>query len=215
MKLKVKVIRAFSMLRQEFIPLIYISLRSLWNSCFGLKPISDAQFVNFLSSQWNLDAEKKAFFCELLHTKKYSQTQLLWSFFRLPAYFLPKFAKFPVNDAHHAARLLMVRDYLPKADRILDLGGASDSAAEGALLSMGYKHKPSRVCIVDQPIEMRKDYDVSTRPPDNLIFESTKIDYHYTLMSDLRQIPSGTFDLVWTKYRTCSYARGRRDFCAS
>ena len=38
---------------------------------------------------------------------------------------------------------------MPPAETIIDLGGASHGAHEGALLSMGYPYTPKRITIVD------------------------------------------------------------------
>lgn len=40
---------------------------------------------------------------------------------------------------------------VPKANKILDIGGSSPSRPEGALIELGYQHKPSELIIFDKP----------------------------------------------------------------
>jgi len=57
-----------------------------------------------------------------------------------------------VNARLHAARQLWVRS-LPPLDRLLDIGGSSPASAEGALIQMGYPHRPRQLDILDLPPE--------------------------------------------------------------
>ncbi len=55
-------------------------------------------------------------------------------------------------DALHTARMKLVRECLPPARTIVDLGGASSAdQPEGALLVMGYPHRPCEVFVIDLP----------------------------------------------------------------
>lgn len=40
---------------------------------------------------------------------------------------------------------------VPRFDRILDIGGSSPTCPEGALIELGYPHRPSRLDILDKP----------------------------------------------------------------
>ena len=50
----------------------------------------------------------------------------------------------------HNARQAWVAG-LPKATRILDIGGSSPSLPEGALIELGYPHRPAELIIFDKP----------------------------------------------------------------
>jgi SAM-dependent methyltransferase len=50
----------------------------------------------------------------------------------------------------HSARIEWART-LPPADRILDIGGSSPTHPEGALIELGYPHRPKDLLIVDLP----------------------------------------------------------------
>ncbi len=50
----------------------------------------------------------------------------------------------------HAARMAWVAQ-IPAATRILDIGGSSPSLPEGALIELGYAHRPEKLIIFDKP----------------------------------------------------------------
>jgi SAM-dependent methyltransferase len=50
----------------------------------------------------------------------------------------------------HSARMAWVGQ-LPAAHRILDIGGSSPSLPEGALIELGYAHRPEKLIIFDKP----------------------------------------------------------------
>lgn len=50
----------------------------------------------------------------------------------------------------HSARMAWVSQ-IPAARRILDIGGSSPSLPEGALIELGYAHRPEQLIIFDKP----------------------------------------------------------------
>lgn len=50
----------------------------------------------------------------------------------------------------HSARMAWVRQ-IPAARRILDIGGSSPALPEGALIELGYAHRPEQLIIFDKP----------------------------------------------------------------
>jgi SAM-dependent methyltransferase len=50
----------------------------------------------------------------------------------------------------HGARMAWVAQ-LPAAKRVLDIGGSSPTVPEGALIELGYAHKPEKLIIFDKP----------------------------------------------------------------
>jgi hypothetical protein len=201
MKLMVKVSRGFKVLRQEIIPLIKCFGVYLGYTWFGFKKLSHEQFVDkidrILGSRNPLSEFDKKNIAMFLSEKNISHYDWISSCFRLPSYLFPFVNKYPINEAHHKARETMIQHHLPKASFILDLGGASDHAQEGALLSMGYPHRPKQVCIVDQPYDRREHYNIKIKQPDSLLYKETQVSYFYTLMSDLKNIPSKSYDMIW------------------
>ncbi len=103
--------------------------------------------------------------------------------------------KLPVHplNALHQARMMLVQNYLPAAQYIVDLGGAAPGHPEGALLAMGYPHQPREIVIVDLPPTtlLGKQYN-TWLTPDGIL-----IRYHYGSMTDLSWLPDNSVDLVW------------------
>lgn len=54
----------------------------------------------------------------------------------------------------HRSRVKWIQT-LPCFDRILDIGGSSPNRPEGALIELGYPHRPSRLDILDRPPDLQ------------------------------------------------------------
>lgn len=139
------------------------------------------------------------FFLEQLESGQVTRKSLLVSFLMLPASLEQRVFKTQGLYSHHQARLQLVQKTLPVAERILDLGGASDNNPSGSLLSMGYPHQPKQIDIIDLPDEDRL---IKTSPTHGMSFyktpHGTEIHYHYTSMTNLAAFADETFDLVWS-----------------
>jgi SAM-dependent methyltransferase len=61
----------------------------------------------------------------------------------------PYFKRTPLQQLHRA-RMIWVQQ-LPPATTILDIGGSSPNVPEGALIEMGYPHRPEKLIIFDKP----------------------------------------------------------------
>jgi hypothetical protein len=104
----------------------------------------------------------------------------------------------PYQDAMHEARALLVREHLPPADTIVDLGGASSSYEGGALLEMGYRHRPREITIVDLPPDGRFGHGEQERRASLTTRSGVKVRWLYGSMTDLSAIPSAGTDMVWS-----------------
>lgn len=92
----------------------------------------------------------------------------------------------------HWARIKAISTLVPKAERIIDLGGAN-----GSLYDMGYPHKFKEITVVDLPphdrVEMYKKIELKkTKTPNGLI------SVHFGDMSDLSFLKDESVDLVWS-----------------
>ncbi len=97
----------------------------------------------------------------------------------------------------HYGRGVFIRS-LPRARRILDIGGAALGDPSGALVHMGYPYSFDELVIVDLPTEERHPlYQDETRPGS---VESPRglVTYRYHSMTDLSSYQSGSFDLVYS-----------------
>ncbi|MBN2134186.1 MAG: DUF4214 domain-containing protein [Acidobacteria bacterium] len=98
----------------------------------------------------------------------------------------------------HKARLEMIKTLLPRAEKILDLGGADSSDPRGALMAHGYSYIPGEVSIIDLPPDERfEPVKDPTEGNDVIIAGQTVIKYYYQSMADLSNFPDNSFDLVW------------------
>jgi SAM-dependent methyltransferase len=105
----------------------------------------------------------------------------------------------PILPIHalHQARMQLFQQYLPPARRVLDLGGAAHNHAEGALLLMGYPHRPEEIMIVDLPPPDRIGGEhASERVQELVTGDGIKVRYLYRSMADLADIPAASLDMV-------------------
>ncbi|WP_445244868.1 methyltransferase domain-containing protein [Microcoleus sp. OTE_8_concoct_300] len=101
-----------------------------------------------------------------------------------------------INEKLHSARMEMVKQLLPPAEVILDLGGYSSCDPRGALLGFGYPHVPQKLYILD----FHPDKMMFPGPewPKQVKYETCDIEYVYGSMTDLDCFQEGTFDLIWS-----------------
>jgi SAM-dependent methyltransferase len=97
----------------------------------------------------------------------------------------------------HQARVQMIK-LMPKADVIVDLGGACEGLDEGALVGFGYPHTFQSLSIVDLPPELRHEIYANTgRFDDEIATPRGPVRYVYSSMADLRAFADHSVDLVW------------------
>ena len=88
--------------------------------------------------------------------------------------------------ALHFSRSLFVRS-LPKARRILDLGGTALGSDKGAMVLMGYPYAFDELVVVDLPPDDRNDLYKETVARNVTQTELGPVHYRYHSMSDLTQ----------------------------
>lgn len=107
-------------------------------------------------------------------------------------------------DALHQARLLLVQQCLPPAQVIVDLGGAAFGHPSGALLAMGYPHRPRQLLIVDLPPDERiwgigiRGVDDTEQLQEVVTHDGVQVRYLYRSMTDLGDIAANSVDLVFS-----------------
>jgi SAM-dependent methyltransferase len=102
-----------------------------------------------------------------------------------------------LSHSLHFSRSLFVRS-LPRARRILDLGGTSLGSAQGAMVLMGYPYPFEELVVVDLP---QDDRNVLYQEDAELHVVDTglgPVHYHYHSMTDLSAYPDASFDLVYS-----------------
>lgn len=98
-------------------------------------------------------------------------------------------------DAVHQARMRLVRQHLPPAEIIVDLGGASEDHPEGALLAMGYPYHPKEIIVVD--LILPRALRDSGLNPEWITPDGVRVRYHQGSMTDLSWISDESVDLIW------------------
>lgn len=111
----------------------------------------------------------------------------------------------------HRSRMQWIRS-LPRARRILDLGGASLSSDEGALVQLGYPYPFERLTIVDLPPDDRHETYRSERVAGTVQTRLGPVEYRYHSMADLDGVADESIDLVFSgqTFEHVSAADGRR-----
>ncbi len=97
----------------------------------------------------------------------------------------------------HYGRGVFIRT-LPRARRILDIGGAALGDPSGALLLMGYPYRFDELVIVDLPSDERHPLYQDDAGPTSTESPQGLVTYRYHSMTDLSSYQSGTFDLVYS-----------------
>ena len=97
----------------------------------------------------------------------------------------------------HYGRGVFIRS-LPRARRILDIGGAAVGDPSGALVLMGYPYPFDELTIVDLPSEDRHALYQDASRPVSVETPQGLVTYRYHSMTDLSSYPSGSFDLVYS-----------------
>ncbi len=97
----------------------------------------------------------------------------------------------------HFSRSLFVRS-LPRAARILDLGGTALGASQGAMVLMGYPYPFEELVVVDLPQDDRNELYKEDQVRHVVDTALGPVHYHYHSMADLSAYPDGSFDLVYS-----------------
>ena len=97
----------------------------------------------------------------------------------------------------HQSRCDFVR-LLPRASRILDLGGTDQDDDFGALVQMGYPYSFERLVIIDLPSDERHDLYGYIASTDAVASPLGPVEYRYHSMVDLSQYDDDSFDLVFS-----------------
>ncbi len=97
----------------------------------------------------------------------------------------------------HASRCQFIGT-LPRAERILDLGGTSLGNPAGAFVEMGYPYSFGELVLVDLPPDER--HELYRRPAVEAVQTTRRgpVRYQYHSMTDLSRYDTSSFDLVYS-----------------
>lgn len=102
-----------------------------------------------------------------------------------------------LNASLHFSRSVFVRS-LPRARRILDLGGTALGAPQGAMVLMGYPYPFDELVVVDLPQDDRNALYKEGEDRDVVDTALGPVHYRYHSMADLSAYPDAWFDLVYS-----------------
>jgi SAM-dependent methyltransferase len=87
---------------------------------------------------------------------------------------------------------------LPRAARILDLGGTHQGLPDGALVHLGYPYPFERLVVVDLPVEERDEIYQGGSSGDAVVSELGPVEFAFHSMVDLGRYEDASFDLVYS-----------------
>lgn len=108
-----------------------------------------------------------------------------------------KFSQRLLGHSIHSGRQQFIKS-LPKASRIVDLGGSHQGDEVGAFVAMGYPYRFDELTIVDLPFEDRHDIYRTHIRPDVVHTPKGKVTYRYHSMTDLSSFEDESVDLVYS-----------------
>ena len=112
-------------------------------------PMQVAEMVYRLVLNRNIDALGIEKCQERIAKGRFSAWNLLLRIVKSRAYWRAYQRPTP-SKRLHSARMSWVAQ-IPAAPRILDIGGSSPAVPEGALIELGYAHRPEKLIIFDKP----------------------------------------------------------------
>ncbi len=155
-------------------------LRGIFHLLFGREPdVSDGgAYVRELESG---ELSPRQLLEWLVHSAEWSHTAPMTEF----------------GPSLHYGRGVFIRS-LPKAARILDIGGAAVGDPSGGLVLMGYPYRFDELVVVDLPSEDRHALYQDEARPDSVETGRGRVTYRYHSMTDLSGLASESFDLVYS-----------------
>ena len=97
----------------------------------------------------------------------------------------------------HLSRCEFVKG-LPRARRILDLGGTHQSNRAGAFVGLAYPYPFEKLILVDLPIEERHEIYQLSEEAEVVQTHLGPVEYAYHSMADLSRYDDESFDLVYS-----------------
>lgn len=97
----------------------------------------------------NIDETGYRFWLSKISNSTFCRKELITSILSSPEYYMHQ--KTPFHMMVHEGRQKWVKQ-MSEYKTILDIGGSSPNIKEGALIELGYKHRPKELYIFDKPV---------------------------------------------------------------
>lgn len=161
------------------------------------QPMDLVAMAYWVFLQRPLDDVGRLSWAERIARGEFSPRLLVQQLLRSPEYLMLNRTPFP--KMVHLARLAWIKK-LPFAARILDIGGSSPNISEGALIELGYPHRPQELVIFDLPPE-EQYWGVPRHPQDRIYtFEWGCLSYIHgrcERIGEFSELTEQRFDLVF------------------
>lgn len=156
-------------------------MRAVYFAAKLIAPKFAARTKDYILSLQSTDLNKKMMEEQVFISNEANQT---WPFIRM-------------GFSLHFSRIRWIKG-LPKACRIVDLGGAARDCKVGALIAMGYPYSFQELIIVEPILEARhplyqQGYENIT---ETLEYKGGIVRYYYSSMNNLAEIANGSVDFV-------------------
>ena len=152
--------------------------RGLFHLLFGRDPAPDDPFVEELERGTTSPRQLMEW---LIHSAEWSHSAPMTEF----------------GPSLHYGRGVFIRS-LPRAWRILDIGGVALGVPYGALVLMGYPYAFKEIVIVDLPSEDRHELYQDDQSLTSVDVAGGRVSYRYHSMTDLSSYPAASFDMVYS-----------------
>jgi ubiquinone/menaquinone biosynthesis C-methylase UbiE len=152
--------------------------RGLFHLLFGRDPAPDDPFVAELEQGTKSPRQLMEW---LIHSAEWSHAATMTEF----------------GPSLHYGRGVFIRS-LPRARRILDIGGVALGVPYGALVLMGYPYPFEEIVIVDLPSEDRHELYQDDQHLTSVDVTGGRVSYRYHSMTDLSSYPAASFDMVYS-----------------
>ncbi len=152
--------------------------RGLFHLLFARDPAPDDPFVAELEQGTKTPRQMMEW---LIHSAEWSHAAPMTEF----------------GPSLHYGRGVFIRS-LPRARRILDIGGVALGVPYGALVLMGYPYAFQEIVIVDLPSEDRHELYQDGQTQTTVDVAGGRVAYRYHSMTDLSSYPSASFDMVYS-----------------
>lgn len=132
----------------------------------------------------NIDPVGKEYWESLIADEKYTYKSALDHIINSTEYLIRYTGSF--LDMVHKARQAWCKG-LDKYDCILDIGGSSPNASTGALIELGYSHRPKQIYILDKPAEEQYWGNPKYSQEIDYEFDWGKVEYHHCNAEDISE----------------------------
>ncbi|HMS27052.1 MAG TPA: methyltransferase domain-containing protein [Burkholderiaceae bacterium] len=189
-----------SISRPERLRRLYALLKACVNANKNdkLSPIEQTQIMYRMVFNRSIDDFGMQVIQARIQAGTFSKLGLLLRMLKSPEFRQPYRRIKPIQRLH-TARSEWVKQ-LPPANRVLDIGGSSPTVPEGALIELGYPHKPKELIIFDKPPEQQYWGAPNYSQGEKRVFSWGTVQYMHGYAEDIfgnQDLATQSFDMIF------------------